>query len=138
MPETKKSQLLNSLRRFLNDIKSVSCDGVKKDVNVVSVGNVNLGVFYDSKGFAIPNDDYDRLSSGDFSGMIELEEKVLEDDCEGGKRTKAVLYYLSDDRTGRTGGGAKRDGIRGRPAGHAAGAHPDRCAAREDEAEGKG
>lgn len=83
MPETKKSQLLNSLRRFLNDIKSVSCDGVKKDVNVVSVGNVNLGVFYDSKGFAIPNDDYDRLSSGDFSGMIELEEKVLEDDCEG-------------------------------------------------------
>lgn len=83
MPESKQNQLLNSLLKSLRDIKSLSCDGVKKDVNVVSVGNINLGVFYDSNGFAIPSDDYEHISTGAFSGMIELEEKVLEDDCEG-------------------------------------------------------
>ncbi len=93
MPETKQSQLIRSLQKCLKGIKSVSCDGVKKDVNVVSVQSVILCSFYDSEGFVIPNDDYDRLSMGDYSGEVVLEEIIQEDGCEG---SQSIPYRFGE------------------------------------------
>lgn len=60
---------------------------------MASVSGVAVGVFYDSNGFTIPSDDYDRLRSGDFSGMIELEEIIQEDGCEG---SQSIPYRFGE------------------------------------------